>query len=90
LYRDSHNKYSEEGSSKFFPNVDIQVQGFEVSNPEEYQRYESASKFFDLVKANCTCRFYKLVNLLLETFKSVAVRCTSIYFVCKLKSLLVA
>jgi len=53
-------------------------------NPEEYQRYESTSKIFNLVKENCTCRFYKLVNPLPETIICVAVRCTSIYFVCKL------
>lgn len=44
LYRNSHNKYSEDGNSKFVRNVDIQVQDFEFSNPEEYQRYESTSK----------------------------------------------
>jgi hypothetical protein len=38
LYRDSHNKYSEDGSSKFVRNVDIQVQDYEIFNPEEYQR----------------------------------------------------
>ena len=36
LYGDSHNKQSEDGSSKFVRNIDIQVQDFDVSNPEEY------------------------------------------------------